>query len=316
MTTLDGKPLESQIFTMPPAGGVKLMLVGGAGAGPSAQAGAAAAAPPSAPASPGTVILGGQSRFVVELTDEGLDVYLLLDIVNSSGGPVATGPIVFETPDGAQQLTVLDGSSPQAKADGQRFVVTGPFAPGITTVQMAYRLVYSTASLDFEQVVPVELSMTQILVKKVGGMTFRSPQAASARETQMQGGGTFIMATGQGLAPGTRVQFQLDGLPHHSRLPRFVALGIAVFFVGLGAWLASNGPDPLVQQARQKLAHKRDALLEELVALEKQHAKGIDQGRFTARREALLTQLERVYAQLDHGAVPSVSEPARVQAAH
>jgi hypothetical protein len=314
MTVLDGQQIESRSFPMPATGGVRLILVGGAGPpGRTPAQGQGAAPAPAAPATPGTVVLGGQSRFVVEVTDEGLDVYNLLDIVNGSGGPVATEPLIFETPDGAQQLTVLEGSSPRAKADGRRFVVTGPFAPGITTVQMAYRLEYSTGAVDFEQVLPAALSATQIIVRKVGGLTFRSPQAASAREMRNEGN-TYIMASGQGLAPGARVQFQLDGLPHHSRLPRFVALGIAVFFIGLGVWLAVNGPDPRLLEARQKLEQKRAALLDDLVALERQRAAGtLEPLKFESRRETLVAQLERVYAQLDHR-VGAAAQAARAAA--
>jgi hypothetical protein len=311
MTRLDGATIESQNFPMPPSGGVRLILVGGAtaasgqpaGAGPGAVGGSPAPpgpTTPAAPATPGRVTLGGQSRFVLEVNDEGLDVYNLFDIVNASSGRVTTEPLVFETPDGAQQLTVLEGSSPQAKADGRRFVVSGPFAPGVTSIQLAYRLTPGTGSIDFEQVLPVELSMTQVIMPKVGNVSLRSPQAASARETRSDGR-SFIMATGQGLPAGGRIQFQLDGLPHHARWPRFLALGMTVFIVGIGAWLAANGPDTRVLQARQKLEQKRSSLLDDLVALEKQRAaKAIDDTRFATRRETLVSQLERVYAQRDH----------------
>ena len=327
MTTLDGKQIESQTFPMPPSGGVKLMLVGAAaqGAGSGATAAPAPAAPVT-PATPGSVTLGGQSRFVLEVTEDGIDVYNLLDVVNGSGGPVSTEPLVFQAPRGAQQLTVLEGSSPQAKADGSRFVVTGPFAPGTTSLQMAYRMPFTTGSLDFEQVLPADLAMTQIVVRRVGAMSFRSPQATSARDMQSEGN-AYIMATGQGLPAGGRVEFQLDGLPHHSQWPRFVALGLAVFVIGLGAWLASNGPDPRALEARQRLEQKRASLMDDLVALERQNgARAIDGTKFTSRREHLLSQLEKVYAQIDQQAGlaslatfpghAGTGAPARAQASH
>jgi hypothetical protein len=321
-TVLDGKPLESQSFPMPAAGGVKIMLVGGAAAGGAAPAGASPAAP-TAPVAAGKVVLGGQSRFVVEVTDEGLDVYNLLDIVNATQAPVATEPLVFAVPDGAQGMTVLEGSAQQARVDGHGFRVVGPFAPGVTAVQMAYRLPYSTGAVSFEQGLPAELTTTSIVVRKLGQVTFRSPQAASARETSMDGGSVYIMASGQGLPAGGRVQFQLEGLPHHSSVPRFVALGLAVFVIGLGAWLASNGPDPKLAEARHKAAEKRDALMDDLVELERQHAAGSLEGqKYATRREVLMSQLERVYAQLDREtvAVPrdasDAARPSRTASAH
>lgn len=321
-TVLDGKPLESQSFSMPDTGGVKIMLVAGAAGsgGPSAGASPAGQA---GPATPGSVVLGGQSRFVVEITDEGLDVYNLLDIVNASQGPVATEPLRFALPDGAQGMTVLDGSSQQARVDGPAFLVVGPFAPGVTSIQLAYRLPYATGTVAFERVLPAELTTTSIVVRKLGQVTFRSPQAASVRETTMDGGNVYIMASGQGLPAGGRVQFELDGLPYHSRAPRFVALGLVVFIIGLGAWLALNGPDSTLVEARRKLEEKRTGLMDDLVALERQHAaSGLHDQKYNARREALMNQLERVYAQLDRDTAaaapdtPAAARPSRAASAH
>lgn len=306
---IDGQSLSSQTFPMPATGGMKLILLVGAPGAPTQGAapteGAAAAPPDLGPATPGTVVLGGQSRLGVEFTEDGVDVYMLFDLANSASGPVTTEPLVFEVPDGATSLTVLENSSPQAKTDGRRFVVTGPFAPGLTSVQMAYRLPASSARVAFAQPLPVAMVTPSVLVRKFGTMQFRSPQAGASREVTMQDGTPYFMATGQQLAAGSAIEVELTDVPHHSRLPRYVALGLALFVVGFGVWLAANGPDERLSAEHRNLEEQREALLGRLVELERQRAAGGgDAGRLAARREELLGQLERIYARLDRDGDP------------
>ncbi len=303
---VDGESLNSQDFTVSAGGGVKVMLVAGAG---TAAAGAAPQAPatPAEPAAPGSVVLGGQSRVAVEFTEDGVDVYLLLDIVNSQPTAVATEPLVFTPPDGATSLTVLEGSSPRATAEARRFVVAGPFAPGTTKAQIAYRLPVSSGDLSFAQRLPADLITTNLLVRKVGAMQFRSPQAGAQREVTMQDGSPYFMATGQRLPAGTPLVVELSGVPHHGRAPRYIALGLVVFIAGLGVWWAANGPDQRLSAGRRKLEDQRETLLGRLVDIDRQRASdaGHDAARLAHRRGELMAQLERVYAQLDRdGSAP------------
>ena len=60
-------------------------------------------------------------------------------------------PIVFELPTEATGVTILKDSSPQATAADGKVTVVGPFAPGVTNVQFAYSVPYSTGSLTVEQ---------------------------------------------------------------------------------------------------------------------------------------------------------------------
>src|SRR5688500_18727214 len=87
--TVDGTRLESQVITMPAQGGGRVMLV-------ATDPGAAArqnedARLRTAPAEQGIVVFGGESRFIVERGDEALNVFYVLEIVNSARTPVETG---------------------------------------------------------------------------------------------------------------------------------------------------------------------------------------------------------------------------------
>ena len=322
VATVDGRRLESQEFEVPAAGGIRVILVaGGSGAAAGgAPGGGGGAQVPATPAQPGTVALAGQSRFVLEMADEAIDVYYLLDIANVSSAPVEPKtPLVFELPVGARGATVLEGSSPRGKAEEGRFAVSGPFAPGVTTVQLAYQLPYAGATLAFSQALPAPLSQTTIVVRKVGALQFRSPQVTGAREVASDGQ-TYVTANGPGVPAGGTVSFELSGLPYHSRIPRRVALALAALVAAIGAWLSVRVPAGTGRPQRAALEARREHLLAELVKLEEQHRAGRgDDRKYAARRGDLVARLERVYGELDDldgdqagaGASGAAPEPAR-----
>ena len=97
VAVVDGERLESQEFPVPAQGGVRLMLVATDTAKPPATT-------PDAPPIAGQVVLGPQSRIVVEPADEAVNVFYLLDISNTSRAPVnPPAPFVFDLPGGRQQ---------------------------------------------------------------------------------------------------------------------------------------------------------------------------------------------------------------------
>ena len=77
--TVDGERLDSQEFQVPAQGGVVLMLV---------ATDKTAQQQMAKEAVPGTVVLGNQSRAIVQFEDEVIQVYYLLDIVNGGSAPV------------------------------------------------------------------------------------------------------------------------------------------------------------------------------------------------------------------------------------
>ena len=71
VAVVDGERLESQEFPVPAQGGIRLMLVATDKDKDRPKPAAA-----SAPAIAGQVVIGGQSRIVIEPGDEAVDVYL------------------------------------------------------------------------------------------------------------------------------------------------------------------------------------------------------------------------------------------------
>jgi len=294
VAVVDGERLESQDFASPAQGGVRLLLV---------ATNKEAAANEGAPAAPvaGQVVLGGNSRIIIEPSDEAIQVYYLLDIVNTARAPVnPPAPFMFDMPAGAAGTVVMDGSSPQASVNGPLVSVKGPFAPGRTAVQVACEIPAPSGSLALTQRFPVSLEQLAVVVKKVGGTQLTSPQLANQQDMTAQGE-TFIAATGGPVPANQPIVLLLDGIPHHSAAPRWTALTLAMMVVAIGVWAATRpGNSALRAAERNRLLARREKLFADLVRLEHDHrTRRIDQARYASRREELVTALERIYGALD-----------------
>ena len=300
---VDGERLESQEFAAPSAGGVRLMLV----ATDKAKAAAAAAAP----AVTGNVVIGQQSRIVMQPREEVLEVYYLLDITNNAKSPVNTAaPFEFDMPDGATGCGIMQGSSPQATVAATHVIVQGPFAPGSTFVQVACALPAASGDVEIEQRFPAAIEHLAVVVKKVGDTTLRSPQLTDQREFPADGE-IFIAATGGAVAAGQPIELNVGGVPHHSAAPRRIALGLAMAIALAGFWAASRPAEHRAATTveRKRLTTRRDKLFNELVRLEQEHRTGrVDDRRYATRREEVVALLEQIYGALDGD---EIAEPAR-----
>jgi hypothetical protein len=295
-----GERLESQEFAMPSSGGIRLALVAAAPAGGPPSAPPAAAADPG-PVQTGTVVLGEDSRFVIEMGEDGLSVFYVLQIQNPSSSRVQpVTPVVFQLPALARGTTVLEGSSPQAKVSGRRLEIAGPFAPGNTMVQIAYSAPFGPAELVIEQPLPIELSHLAVVAQKVGEMQLSSPQMPE-QQTMPANGNLYIAGRGGAVPAGTVLRFVFSGMPHHATWPRNLAIGLALLVLAGGAWSTFRGASTGTRDGqRRELEERRDRLFDELTALEESHREGItDPLHYAARRRELVTALERVYAALD-----------------
>jgi len=299
--TVDGEHLESQEFPAPTRGGIRLMLV-------ATDKGAAPATEPSAPAVSGQVSLGGDTRIVIEASDEVLQVFYLLEVENTARAPVnPSTPFAFELPSGAVG-SLMEGSSPLAAVKGRDITVGGPFPPGKTIVRVAYELPITSGTVDIEQRFPSTLEHLAVLARKTGEMKLSSPLIERQQDFPNEGE-IVIGAMGGTVAAGQPIVLTVSELPHHSRAPRWTALALASAILLAGVWFGGKPADTAAQEAaRKQLATRRDKLFSELVRLEADHRQGRgDSSRYASRRDELVEALERVYGALDSADDPTVA---------
>ena len=293
---VDGERLESQEFSAPAQGGIRLMLVA-----TDKQKEARAAAEASAPAVAGQVTFGDQSRIVIQPGDEVIELYYILAIANPTRTPInPPTPFTFDMPSDAAGTTVLQGSSPKVTVSGRHVLVEGPFPPGETLVQVACTLAVGSDAIDIEQTFPATLPRLSVIVKKVENLRLVSAQLEQQQDV-VDSGEVFISASGGAIPAGQPVMLTVSGLPHHSSAPRLAALSAAVGVVLVGLWAVLRPAEPSGgRDDRKRLISRREKLFQDLVRLEgdRQGGRG-DRSRQASRREELLTALEQIYAALD-----------------
>ena len=300
--TVGSERLETQEIQIPASGGVRVMLVA---TDPELEKRAAEDRKlAQGPAQRGTVVIGGDSRFVFEIGDGGLNVFNLFQIVNTARVPIDTGgPVVFELPPDAEHAAMMEGSSDKAAAAGTRILVQGPFAPGTTMVQFAYTVPLTGDRATVRQVMPAQLTRLTVIAQKVGNLHLASPQMTQHGEREANGQ-TYVLGQGPAVAAGSPVEFNFSGLPYAPTWPRNVAVGLAVVILLAGAFYTVGGrAAPNASAERQRLEARREKLFAELTVLEESHRAGrIDPVHYSNRRQELIASLERVYAALDEEA--------------
>jgi len=286
--TVDGEELVSEPIRVPASGGLRVILVAGL------------EKVPAAPSVRGSVTLGPNTRILMEFRDDTLQVFYLLEILNTASAPVDIGgPLILDLPTGAAGAATLEGSAPTASVSGDRVTVTGPFAPGTTSVQIGFRLLYTSPTIPIEQRWPVPLEQLTVALEKVGTATMTSPQFSTVGEVNAESGTPFLLASGPTMPAGGTLSIELVNLPVHSSTPRSVALGLALAILGIGTWFAFTTRARSADTHR-RLMVRRDKLLAELAGLEERRVrKGALSASEDARRERLTTELEQIYGELD-----------------
>lgn len=296
--TVDGETVQSQPFQVPAKGGLRVILAAGLSGGTAPPAAGAPPAPavPVTPATPGTVVLGTQWRTIFDFADEMLEVFHIFEFANAAAGPVSVPePLKIAMPDAAEQVSLLEGSSSQARVFERQVVIAGPFAPGRTVVQVAYRLPISASRQEVALTLPVASMATNVILRRLGETRLVEPTLPQSREAEAEGR-KYFTGTGPGLKAGATIRFVIEGLPFHPTWPRYTALGLAGLIVAAGLWLMFGVPIDASARIKQ-LDAQRTALLARLQRLEQGGEPATDDLR--EERDAVLRDLEGVYALLD-----------------
>jgi hypothetical protein len=231
---VDGQRIESQDITVG-ASGLRVLL---AADDPNAAAAPSEGGPVAAPVGPaavrGAVTFGAETRVVAQFSNEQLNIFYALQIVNAAQTPVDIGgPLTIELPREARAASILEGSSPKATANGAHVIITGPFAPGTTQVDIGFQLPVASDTVSLVQRWPAALDQVLVLLPKEGGLDMSSPQAPTKQEMQSNGV-PVVVGMGPGLAAGETLSVEITGLPYHPRWPRYTALALAGMLLTLG----------------------------------------------------------------------------------
>lgn len=298
-TVIDGETLRSQTFTVPARGGVRVALVAGAAKAAEAEAKANDAAA-QGPARTGAVVFGPDTRIVLEFQDDEPTFFYIFSIVNNARTPVnPVKPLVLPLPDDAEAAALVSGPPGIARIADGALTLSGPFPPGQTAFQIAFRLPLAS-TLHIAQRFPAPVEGILVATEKAGTLSLSSPQLSGVREGESNGQ-MFIVGTGGRLAEDQVLDITFANVPAHPAWPFWTAIGVmgaGLLWVG---WALLGPAADRSREARALLA-ERERLLGAIAALDAEaRVKGDDPKR-DAKRERLMAAVEQVYAQLDDAA--------------
>lgn len=295
-TTVDGETLTSQPFAVPTAGGVRVALVAGAekAAAAAAEADKAAAA---LPARPGAVVFGPDTRIVLEFQNDEPTFFYIFSVVNNARAPVTpTSTLALALPADAEAASLVSGPPGLARLDRGVLTLAGPFPPGQTAFQIAFRLPL-TATMRLTQRWPAPVEGILVAAQKAGGLALSSPQLSGIREGESNGQ-AFVVGTGGRLAADQPLELTFANVPSAPVWPYWTAIGASALGLLWIAW-AVVSRSPADANERRTLLAERERLLGAIAALDAEtRTRGADEKR-DAKRARLLAAVEQIYARLD-----------------
>ena len=94
-------------------------------------------------------MFGGNTRVLMQFSDDSLEVYYVLEILNTARARVDIGgPLTLDLPQGALGATALEGSSPSATVSTRRSSSPGRSRPARRWCRSAFRMPYNSVGAD------------------------------------------------------------------------------------------------------------------------------------------------------------------------
>lgn len=209
-----------------------------------------------------------------------------------------------ETPDG---IKVED--------TGGGVVLKGVVAPGEHGAGFHYQVSFEDSERQTIRIeLPPNVVQSRVIVEASKSMSIAVPGYPAAQRNETRDGRKVLVTmlrVGGDKPPSRIVELTISGLPTKGS-GRWIALALAALSLVAGAayFLQKGGDSGLDADARGDLREAREALLGELVALEKAHKSGeIGPKSYARIRAALVDALARVMSMIDD-ARPAAARPA------
>jgi hypothetical protein len=262
------------------------------------------------------VLVVMESLVILSLREDAIQVEELLNVVNM--GRVAwLADQPFELPRGFYGFNKQDGGDDARVEElaGQGAAIRGTFPPGQRRLQFTYKVPLGgdgTQTLHLR--LPNRVSMSRVAAEASAKMTLKVAGFPAAKPVDARDGKRVVVTDFAARAPGdaSNLDITLTGLP--TRGPgRWIAVVLAVvaFLAGV-AYFAQSGDAALDEDARRDLIEAREALLGEIVALERAHKSGEVGPKTYARvRASLLDALARIMTMIEASDPKKPRTPAR-----
>lgn len=260
-----------------------------------------------------------QGLVFVSLREDSISVEQLVSVYNL--GPVAwIADTTIELPKGFKAFNKQEagGDARVDEVPGKGAALRGTFPPGRTDIDFRYQVpLDNSESQTFRVGMPPRVAQARVIAEASKTMTLNVAGFGASHPTTGRDGKRLLVSEHQATrAEGgvPAVDITLGGLPVPGQ-GRWVAVVLAILAVGAGLYYFLEHRDVAVDDdARQDLIEAREALLGELVALERAFKSGeIGPKTYNRVRASLTDALARIVRMLDE-AKPARKPPRREKA--
>ena len=241
-----------------------------------------------------------QGAVFVSLRESAIQVEQLISVYNL--GPISwTADAKFQLPAGFKAFNKPEtsGDARIEEVPGTGAALRGTFPPGRTDIDFRYQIPLDNSEQQtFSLQLPPRVAMARVIAEASRNMGLSVSGFPEAQRTEGRDGKRLLITEHQATrAEGgvPQLEIRLSGLPTPGPGRWIaVALGVVALIVG-GMYFREHKDGALDDDARRDLIEAREALLGEIVALERAHRSGEIGAKTYARiRASLLDALSRI----------------------
>jgi hypothetical protein len=247
---------------------------------------------------------GSQGMVYVSLREDAIQIEQLLSVFNL--GPVSWTPeVVMSLPAGFKAFNKQEGGDARVEeVAGKGAALRGTFGPGRHDIDFRYQIpLDEEEKQSFKIELPPHTAQVRVIAEAARTMSLDVKGFPVAQKTNREGKRLLVTEKQMSRADGgvSELQITLYGLPTPGP-GRWIAVLLALIAIGVGGayYLQRMDPGTIDDDARSDLVEAREALLKEIVALERAHAAGeIGPKTYARLRAAMLDSLARIVAMLE-----------------
>jgi hypothetical protein len=239
-----------------------------------------------------------EATIAAELKDDRIQVEEALTIYNLGRTAWQPDDVRMALPDGFTAFNAQATMSDQGVDENNGAAkLRGTFAPGRHPVEFRWQLPWSgDKDVDFEVGLPPHVAIARVMMPATSSIKLSAADFPAADVRRDEQGQSFLV-TEKRLRPDDARMSSLSIGLHDLPTPgpgRDIAVGLATLGIGVGLFFASSGRKRARKGAEQNKKISRDAILEELVGLERAHASGeVGPRTYERARHDLLVSLAR-----------------------
>lgn len=259
--------------------------------------------------------IGVRALAFFSLREDAIQAEQVLEVFNL-GRTAWQAEVPVELPEGYKGFNrAEEGGVANVDATDAGYVLRGTFRPGRTAVGFRWQVPLEN---DPDQTIriglPPRVAQARVIAEASKSMNLAVEGAPEARRTRNRDGRA-VLVTERAATPGEKglavLSVTLKGLP--TKGPgRWIALGLGVAMVAAAFVSARRGArSRLADDAREDLVQAREALLQELVALERSKLRGeVGPKTYERVRAAMLDALANVVSELEGEGPAPIAAPA------